>query len=449
MNNDQHESGEDFKENRQRENNSKNNEFSETSDLEKEIQDGNSEKPSDDVVENTASSQPTIPVENKKKNPYKIAFFSLGGIIILGGISFFGYKFYKESQTAEPIVENVCLDSDTKIYDAYKDAVVMVKHRYGYFARIKGKEIQLSVPEATEETLYGTAFFVDENGNMISNSHVLQPWNTAENKERILTNTNNFKLKIASILTTDISEDGYETFIASNWGNASSEYYEEGEDRDYDEGSEANSGEDFVTSTDSAPADSVETSVDIAASIPQKDYVSTDDIEVYMKTLDIAVALHDSTDEWLPCTVEKVADEEGVDLGILQLSNKTTPNTVVNIVSLENSVTDDKALKPGEKAVMIGYPLGEDLAITNSGVKVQLYNGQISKESDGTKIQYSVTSTHGASGAPVFNHCGQLIAVNFSGVEQVQGYNFGIVSKQIRSSFPFLVVGKASVIPYK
>ncbi|WP_262147463.1 S1 family peptidase [Chryseobacterium foetidum] len=440
MNNDQHESGEDFKENRQPENNSKNNEFSETSDLEKEIQDGNSEKPSDDVVENTASSQPTIPVENKKKNPYKIAFFSLGGIIILGGISFFGYKFYKESQTAEPIVENVCLDSDTKIYDAYKDAVVMVKHRYGYFARIKGKEIQLSVPEATEETLYGTAFFVDENGNMISNSHVLQPWNTAENKERILTNTNNFKLKIASILTTDISEDGYETFIASNWGNASSEYYEEGEDRDYDEGSEANSGEDFVTSTDSAPSDRVETSVDIAASIPQKDYVSTEDIEVYMKTLDIAVALHDSTDEWLPCTVEKVADEEGVDLGILQLSNKTTPNTVVNIVNIENSITDDRSLKPGEKAVMIAYPLGEDLAQTNSGVKVQLYNGQISKESDGTKIQYSVTSTHGASGAPVFNHCGQLIAVNFSGVEQIQGYNFGIVSKQIRSAFPFLSV---------
>jgi serine protease Do len=89
-------------------------------------------------------------------------------------------------------------------------------------------------------------------------------------------------------------------------------------------------------------------------------------------------------------------------------------------------------LHPGEKAVMIGYPLGEDLALTNSGVKVQLYDGQISKESDGNKIQYSVTSTHGASGAPVFNNCGQLIAVNFSGIDQVQGFNFGMVAKQIR-----------------
>lgn len=447
MNNDQHESGEDFKENKQPENNSKNDEFSESPDVENEIHDEIQENKKEEVAENPVVSSTPVTPSNKKKNPYKIAFFSLGGIILLGGISWFGYKFYKESQTAEPIVENACLDTDTKIYDAYKDAVVMVKHRYGYFARIKGREIQLSVPDATEETLYGTAFFVDKNGNMISNSHVLQPWNTSENKERILTNTENFKRKIASILTTDISEDGYETFIASNWGNASSEHYDEVDGGDYDEGSEENSGEDFVSSSDASVSDTIGEPVDIAASIPQKDYVSQDEIQVYMKTVDIAVALHDSSDEWLPCTIEKIADDEGVDLGILQLSNKTTPNTVVNIVSLENSVTDDKALKPGEKAVMIGYPLGEDLAMTNSGVKVQLYNGQISKESDGTKIQYSVTSTHGASGAPVFNNCGQLIAVNFSGVEQIQGYNFGIVAKQIRSSFPFLVVGTAAVIP--
>lgn len=427
-------SDKDFNENKLSENNSQTNEFSDPSQLEKQILDENSEKSKDEILDNTVLAEPTIPVESKKKNPYKIAFFSLGGIILLGGISYFGYKFYKESQTAEPIIENTCLDTDTKIYDAYKDAVVMVKHRYGYFARIKGREIQLNVPEATEETLYGTAFFVDKNGNMISNSHVLQPWSTSENRERILTNTENFKRKIASILTTDISEDGYETFVASNWGNASSEYDGEGVDGDYDEGS----GEDFVSSSDAAAVDTVDASVDIAASIPQKEYVSEDEIQVYMKTLDISVALHDSSDEWLPCTIEKVAEDDGVDLGILQLSNKTTPNTVVNIVNLENSITDDKALKPGEKAVMIGYPLGEDLALTNSGMKVQLYNGQISKESDGTKIQYSVTSTHGASGAPVFNNCGQLIAVNFSGVEQVQGFNFGIVAKQIRSAFPFL-----------
>lgn len=375
----------------------------------------------------------------KKKNPYKIAFFSLGGIILLGGASYFGYKYYKDHQV-EPIVENTCLDTETKIYDAYKDAVVMVKHRYAFVAKIKGKEIQLNIPEASEQTLTGTAFFVDRKGNMISNSHVLQPWLSSENTENIEREASNIRRKIASLLTKDISSDGYETFIASNWGNASSEFNEEGEYSEIE--NEEGNGEEFVSSNEST-VDSAAEAVDIAASIPHKEYVSEDDIQVYMKTIDISIALHNSSEEWLPCSVEKISEESDIDLGVLQLISKETPNTVVNVISLNNAIIDDTSLKPGEKAVMIGYPLGEDLAKTNAGVKVQLYNGQISKESDGTKIQYSVTSTHGASGSPIFNQCGQLIAVNFSGIGTVQGFNFGIVTKQIQSVFPFIAVKAA------
>ena len=423
----------------QQNNNSPSDDFSESQNSESE--NVISEDPTNEIQEKSIENQPkeSLPVtEKKKKNGYKIAFFSLGGIILLGGASYFGYQYYKNHQV-EPIIENVCLDTDTKIYDAYKDAVVMVKHRYAFVAKIKGKEVQLNIPEASEETLFGTAFFVDKKGNMISNSHVLQPWNSPENIDKINTDASNIRRKIASILTTNISEDGYETFIASNWGNASSEYNEEGGYHDGE--SEEGGGEDFVNSNDVA-VDTVASSEDIAASIPQKDYVPEDQIEVYMKTVDISVALHNSAEEFLPCTIEKVSEDQSIDLGVLQLTTKETPNTVVNIINLDNAVTDDQTLRPGEKAVMIGYPLGEDLAQTISGIKVQLYNGQISKESDGTKIQYSVTSTHGASGSPIFNNCGQLIAVNFSGVEKVQGYNFGIIAKKIYSVYP-VITGEA------
>lgn len=418
-------------------NNSPSDDFSEQQNSESEnpISDNPANEIQEQPLEEKSKETLLLP-EKKKKNPYKIAFFSLGGIILLGGAYYFGYNYYKNHQI-EPIVENVCLDTDTKIYDAYKDAVVMVKHRYAFFAKIKGKEIQLNIPEASEQTLFGTAFFVDKKGNMISNSHVLQPWTSPENIDKINTDASNIRRKIASILTSDISEDGYETFIASNWGNASSEYNEEGEGNYHDGDSEEDGGEEFVNSNDVA-VDSAVSSEDIAASIPQKDYVPEDQIEVYMKTVDISVALHNSAEEFLPCTIEKISEDQSVDLGVLQLTTKETPNTVVNIINLDNAVTDDQTLRPGAKAVMIGYPLGEDLAQTISGIKVQLYNGQISKESDGTKIQYSVTSTHGASGSPIFNNCGQLIAVNFSGLEKVQGYNFGIIAKQINSVYPFI-----------
>jgi hypothetical protein len=435
MNDEKNETNSELDENSNQEINSPSDDFSDQQNSQSEnvISENSSnsiqEKP---TQQRTSESLPVA--EKKKRNPYKIAFFSLGGIILVGGASYFGYQYYKDHQV-EPVVENVCLDTDTKIYDAYKDAVVMVKHRYAFFAKIKGKEVVLNIPEASEQTLFGTAFFVDKQGNMIFNNHVLQPWNSPETIDKINTDAGNIRRKIASILTTDISEDGYETFIASHWENASSEYHE---DVDYDEGeSGEGNGEEFVESTDSS-VDSASTAVDIAASIPQKNYISEDEIEVYMKTVDISVAVHNSSDEWLPSTIEKISEDSSVDLGVLQLTSKETPNTVVNIIDLQNAVTDDQTLRPGEKAVMIGYPLGEDLAQTISGIKVQLYNGQISKESDGTKIQYSVTSTHGASGSPIFNNCGQLIAVNFSGVEQIQGYNFGIIARQINSVYPFL-----------
>jgi S1-C subfamily serine protease len=365
----------------------------------------------------------------KKRNPYKIVLVT---IILLSTVSFFGFKYLKKSD------KEICLGTSTQVYDKYKDAVVLIRHRYGYFAKINGKEFQLTAAEATVETIYGTGFFVDKEGNMITNSHVLQPWNlSSEESEKVNTNIRNFRMKIASILTTDVSEDEYENFIARNWHVASAYEENEGEgEGEYEETSEETreepAGEEFVSSNDTE-TDTTKVSTDIAASIPTKEYVSKDDIEVYVKTLDISIALHDSDEEWLNCEISKISEDTNIDLGILQLTDHRTPKSVTKFIDIDNAVDEDKSLTPGQKAIMIGYPLGMDLAHTDSGIKVQLYDGQISKESDGNKIQYSITSTHGASGAPVFNECGQLIAVNFSGVDQVQGINFGIVAKHVHS----------------
>lgn len=365
-------------------------------------------------------------INNKKRNPYKIILIA---IIVLSTATFFGFKYLKKPPSA------ICLDSDTKVYDEYKDAVVLIKHSYGYFAKIKGKEIQLTTQDAKEETVFGTGFFIDRDGKILTNSHVLQPWNSSdEEQEKVNTTIRNLRLKIASILTTDISEDEYQSFIERNWQVASA-YENEGDYEGESEGEETTeepAGEEFVSSNDTE-TDTTKATTDIAAAIAVKEYVSKEDIEVYVKTVEIAVALHDSDDQWLSCEIGKISEDTNIDLGTLQLSDHTTPQSVTNIINLDNAVEDDASLNPGQKAIMVGYPLGMDLAQTNSGIKVQLYDGKISKESDGNKIQYSITSTHGASGAPVFNECGQLIAVNFSGVDEVQGFNFGIVAKHIRN----------------
>lgn len=369
-------------------------------------------------------------IKEKKRKLYKIIG---GAIIIVSAATFFGFKYFTKQNDAA-----ICLDSDTKIYNEYKDAVVLIKHSYGYFAKIKGKEIQLTTEDAKEETVFGTGFFVDRDGKILTNSHVLQPWNSSEEEqEKVNTTIRNLELKIASILTTDISEDEYQSFIERNWKIASAYDESEGEgdyedESENEETSEEPAGEEFVSSNDTQE-DTTTVTTDIAAAIPVKEYVSKEDIEVYVKTVDIAVALHDSDDQWLNCEIEKISEDTNIDLGTLLLMDHKTPQSVTTIINLDNAVEDDTSLNPGQKAIMVGYPLGMDLAETNSGIKVQLYDGKISKESDGNKIQYSITSTHGASGAPVFNECGQLIAVNFSGVDEVQGFNFGIVAKHIQN----------------
>jgi S1-C subfamily serine protease len=361
----------------------------------------------------------------KKRKPYKIIFFT----VIILSTAFFGFKHFKKNNT-------LCLNSDTSVYKEYKEAVVLVKHTYGYFAKINGKEIQINTEEVREETVFGTGFFVDRDGKIMTNSHVLQPWKSSnEEIEKSNATIRNLSLKIASILTTDIPEEEYESFIARNWKTATA-YAQSEDEGEYEEGDEERreepSGEEFISSNDTA-TDTSDVANDIAASIPVKEFVSREDIEVYVKTLTIEVALHNSDDQWLSCEIEKISEDANIDLGIVQLTDHKTPDSVANIINLDNAVADDASLNPGQKAIMIGYPLGMDLASTNSGIKVQLYDGKISKESDGNKIQYSITSTHGASGAPVFNECGQLIAVNFSGVDQVQGINFGIVAKQVQN----------------
>ena len=290
---------------------------------------------------------------NNKRNRYKIAIIA---VLVLSTASFFGYQYFKTE------TKTICLGTDTKIYDAYKDAVVLIKHRYGYFAKINGTEFQLNVQDAKEETIYGTGFFIDTNGNMVTNKHVLQPWNSSdEESEKVNSTIRNLRMKIASILTKDVTEDEYESFIDRNWSNASVSYDEGDGEGDYEESSEETrepAGEEFVSSNETT-TDTSTVSTDIAASIPVKDYVAIDDIEVYVKTLDIEVALHDSNDAWLNCEIKKVSEDTNIDLGILQLADHKTPASVTNVINLDNAIDDDKSLAPGQKAIKVGYPLGK------------------------------------------------------------------------------------------
>lgn len=84
------------------------------------------------------------------------------------------------------------------------------------------------------------------------------------------------------------------------------------------------------------------------------------------------------------------------------------------------------------KLYMIGFNQGPTLALTNNGIKTQITQGYISQNTDNIKIMYSIPALQGSSGSPVVNQYGELVAINFAGINGTQGFNYGIRVERLR-----------------
>jgi S1-C subfamily serine protease len=377
------------------------------------------------------NKEQTNPELEFEDNSRKRIIIILVSIIAFIGISSFTY-FKKEEAK-----DFVCLNGQTEIYDKYKTAVVLVKHEYAFEVSIKGNKPFMLSPETNqilglvENSITGTGFFVSNDGKIITNKHVAQPWFYENDKFEELDFEYAIELIASSIPeTTDpseyknlLEENAYEYYIESN------KYHEDLDD----EVSETQS-EKKIDSTDTNENSKANDSISISNNLEDNSdtsikYISSEDIVITPKTISISIALHNSKDEWIDCKTLSISEDPEIDIAVLQIDGETLPSKVENYIDLNTAITDDEELKPGTKAILIGYPMGMALANTRKGIKVQVYEGQINKESDGVSLQYNVTSTNGASGSPVFDDCGRFIAVNYAGFEVAQGYNFGIVAK--------------------
>lgn len=128
------------------------------------------------------------------------------------------------------------------------------------------------------------------------------------------------------------------------------------------------------------------------------------------------------------CVVTAVSKDTDVDLAMLQLKNKKTPD---NAAVLEFA-DDDNDINVDDKLYMIGYNAGFSLSNTSQGIKAQITSGNISQTSDNNKIMYTIPALPGSSGSPVLNEYGKIVAVNFAGVSTTQSFNYGIKLKKVK-----------------
>lgn len=130
--------------------------------------------------------------------------------------------------------------------------------------------------------------------------------------------------------------------------------------------------------------------------------------------------------DFVRCSNIKISEDPKADVATIQLKSKKTPDDVYIF-----KVPSDNPLKnitetDQYKVTMMGYNMGPLMSLTEDGMKIQVYSGTISQNTDKYQIMYSIPSEHGSSGSPVVNERGELVAINYAGYNGTQSFNLGI-----------------------
>ncbi len=274
-------------------------------------------------------------------------------------------------------------------------------------------------------THYGTGFFVSEHGEIATNNHVVA--STASEKD--------INKNVDQILRY------IKAAVEEYYNELNSQYQQISQARQMAYYDMYTSADDYNTL--------LQAEQQLAAEMQecQQYYSAVDDINASQSDItyhnQISIAYNDthvtSSTDFIPCVVTKADPEH--DLAIIQLKDKRTPEGHHIFEVGEGDPLEDYTFKEkligkikedkNSRLFMTGFNLGPQLALTNEGIKSQFNSGAVSQRT-ADRIMYSIPALPGSSGSPVINLQGQLVAINFAGINGTQGFNYGIRVKYLR-----------------
>lgn len=335
-----------------------------------------------------------------------------------------------------------------QIYNEQASGVVLVLNQFYYSVTLSNgktiyfsgldedgdlKDISTSADSVQRSMVFGTAFFVDGQGSLLTNRHVVDPAiakGEVSNYVRILLK----ELKeFAEYAQTAMAEE-YRSLQEQINENTSVEYNEYV--GFYTTESVENEALRRRQSELSQEFDEAQEFIENLQIIDANDLV----INTYSE---IGIAYHDTyvtkVEDFKPCVLVRTSQDQDVDLALIRLKDKTTPSGAhIFSTPQDDGLTlfgpdkaDREALTLNQPLVLIGYNHGVQLAATQEGIKAQLTTGNVSQQPDGNRVMYTIPMLQGSSGSPVVNLYGELVAVNFAGLRDTQSFNFGIPLKRI------------------
>lgn len=291
--------------------------------------------------------------------------------------------------------------------------------------------------------LTGTAFFINKNGTLLTNRHVAKPIIDEDQVKLTLQNIVRYvkllyenRMQELAQQYAALEEQKNACVTVDYWGDTNVDQYrlqqiEEKQQELSDQYDELSEGHDNL---EEMSVQNIRITPVCQVGIAYNDSYINDENDFLQKN---------------PCTVVRVAQDEGTDLAMLQLKSATTPSDayVFSVNGrgasaglsgklrslLKDSDEGDGKLKMNQKLYMIGYNAGIELATTRRGIKVQMTSGQITQLPDGDRLLYSIPTVQGSSGSPVIDEQGRLVGVNFAKLNGTDNFNFGIPMERVRA----------------
>ncbi|MDB5141449.1 MAG: hypothetical protein JWQ66_162 [Mucilaginibacter sp.] len=321
------------------------------------------------------------------------------------------------------------------IYEKYHNSVVMLYSEFTYTISINGKSIYFNYDEdrnmitSTTSTLdsaaanpmglFGTGFFIDKQGRIVTNRHVVHHFSTEDEANCRNLVRNEFRQKID---TLSKMKDNATNEISIY----TSDFYHNHEIGDTLE--EANDKQKLTQWR------MIQDAADSKKALYESFLSGLPDAKFGVNVLFIGYATDGTTanrkSDFRECQILNYSKDEDIDLGIIQTNTHKLPEGLTNYISVND--LGNASMKVGDEVSLLGYNNGRDLGVTKTGLHVQKIDGKISQESDGSRVLYSINALAGSSGSPVFSSSGKLVAVHYASYRGGAGFDYGILATHIQ-----------------
>ena len=267
---------------------------------------------------------------------------------------------------------------------------------------------------------FGTGFFCDADGKIATNKHVVYDWFTKDESS--------VRQIVRSWMENKSVNSGYLRDSANSMLTGWNSYYYSGRATTQDDIDRAKLQMDLWRDSVNKYNEDEKYWEGMLSALSEAKF----DVETIFLGYAMDGSYATKSTDFKECQILTVSDNDDIDLAIIQPLDKKLPAEVTSYLNL-NNIDENYELKVGDAVSLIGYNRGPDIAASKQGLQVQQNAGNISQQSNGFRVLYSIPILPGSSGSPVFDKDGNLVAVNYAAAVNTQSFNYGILAKHLKA----------------